>query len=80
LARIVADHLDDRWADRPVRISARPARIFRGVGVPALLIYPAAVSDGAAMSALCDEVQATELARNLAFAVDEFLLSMVGGE
>jgi hypothetical protein len=80
LARTVADHLDYRWADRPVRISARPARIFRGVGVPALLIYPAATSDDTAMGALCDEVQATELARNLAFAVDEFLLSMAGGE
>ena len=80
LARTVADHLDYRWADRPVRISARPARIFRGVGVPALLIYPAAVSDDAAMGALCDEARATELARNLAFAVDEFLLSMGGGE
>jgi hypothetical protein len=79
-ARTVADHLDYRWADRPVRISARPARIFRGVGLPALLIYPAAASDDDAMRALCDEAQATELARNLAFAVDEFLLSMVGGE
>ena len=76
----MADHLDYRWADRPVRISARPARIFRGVGVPALLIYPAAVSDDAAMGALCDEARATELARNLAFAVDEFLLSVGGGE
>jgi hypothetical protein len=80
LARIVADHLDYRWADRPVRISSRPARIFRGVGVPALLLYPAAASDDTAMRALCDEVQSTELARNLAFAVDEFLLSMAGGE
>ena len=80
LARTVADHLDYRWVDRPVRISARPARIFRGVGVPALLIYPAAASDEVAMGALCDEMQATELARNLAFAVDEFLRSTAGGE
>jgi hypothetical protein len=80
LARIVADHLNDRWADRPVRVSGRPARIFRGVGVPALLIYPAAASDETAIAALCDEAQATELARNLAYAVDEFLLSTAGGE
>lgn len=80
LARTVAEHLNYRWADRPVRISARPARIFRGVGVPALLLYPAATSDEAAMGVLCDDAQAADLARNLAYAVDEFLLSVAGGE
>jgi hypothetical protein len=79
-ARVVADHLGGRWAERPVRISARPARIFRGVGMPALLVYPAAITDQSAMGALCDEAQTTELARNLAYAVDEFLQTTAGGE
>jgi hypothetical protein len=80
LARTVAEHLGERWADRPVHISARPARIFRGVGVPAILISPAVSGDEEAVRALCDETQCAELARNIAFAVDEFLLSTAGGE
>lgn len=80
LARTVAEHLNYRWADRPIRISGRPARIFRGVGVPAVLISPIALADEDAVRALCDETQSAELARNIAFAIDEFLLSTAGGE
>lgn len=74
LARTIADHLGRRWEDRPVRIAARPARIFRGMAMPGVLIYPAAKGDREATDALCDEMKAGDLARNLAFALDEFLL------
>jgi hypothetical protein len=80
LARIIADHLDYRWADRPVRLHERPSRIFRGLGLPAVLVYPAAANDELALAALCDSVQAGELARNIAFAIDEFLLMRAGEE
>ena len=80
LARLIADHLDYRWADRPIRIHARPARIFRGLGVPGVILYPAAIDDDAALRALCDQTEVGELVRNLAFAIDEFLLGQAGLE
>lgn len=78
LARVMADHLDYEWEGRPVRIHARPSRIFRGIGAPAVLVYPAAATDDQGLRALCDSLRAADLARNLAFAIDEYLLSRVG--
>jgi hypothetical protein len=76
LARTMAEHLSFQWEGRPLRIMPRPARIFRGMAMPGVLLYPAAATDAGALNALCDETKSAELARNLAFALDEFLLGL----
>ncbi len=73
MARTMADHLGYVWAGRQVRIVQRPARIFRGLAMPAVLLYPVVTGDKDGTASLCDPLQAGELARNLAFALDEFL-------
>lgn len=78
LARTMAEHLNYEWEGRPVRIASRPARIFRGLAMPAVLVYPSVDGDAQIRDALCDDLRASELARNLAFALDEFLLGLAG--
>ncbi len=73
LARSIDDHLGHSWSDRPVEITSRPARIFRGLAMPAVLVYPVVLDDKEGIDALCDPTKSDDLAKNIAFAVDEFL-------
>lgn len=74
LAGILADHLEGELKFRPVRRVSRPARVFRGVGMPAVLIYPAVEADRTGLRALSAPDQVEGVARSLAFGIDEFLL------
>ena len=76
LATTLAEHLGGSWSGRTIRIASRPARVFRGIAVPAVLIYPAQVGDSDAEAALADTASSGELSRNLAYALDEFLVGL----
>ncbi len=76
LARNIADHLAYQWEGRPVRIVRRPARVFRGLAMPAVLLYPASTGDRLGVEAISDPLKSAELARSMAFAIDEFLLGL----
>ncbi len=75
LAQTIADHLRSEMGDRPVRVVGRPARVFRGVASPAVLLYPASRLDESDLESLADPDRIRRTARSLAFGIDEFLLS-----
>lgn len=75
LAQSLADHLASEMADRRVRIWKRPARIFRGVAIPAVLLYPACEGDQAGIAELSSPENVLRAARTIAFGIDEFLLA-----
>lgn len=79
LANTLAEHLEADLKFRPVRSVARPARVFRGVAMPAVLVYPAVEADEAGLRALSSRSQIEEVARSLAFGIDEFLSARRGG-
>ncbi len=73
LARLLAAQLKGELRFRPVRTVQRPARIFRGLSMPAVLIYPAVRADEKGRRALADRDQVELVAKSLAFGIDEFL-------
>ncbi len=73
LARTLSEHLGHDWEGRPVRITSHPARVFRGVDMPAVMISPGLAEDLEALDLMCDPDALQRLVRNLSFGIDEFL-------
>lgn len=78
LAQTLAEHLGVELSDRRIRVTSRPARIFRGMSMPAVLLYPLAMGDAQGASALSEHEELLRTARSLAFGVDEFLIAHPG--
>lgn len=73
LARTLSEHMGHEWEGRPVRIACHPARVFRGLDMPAVIISPGLVDDVQTLDLICEYEALQRLVRNLAFGVDEFL-------
>lgn len=73
LARTLSEHMGHEWEGRPVRITSHPARIFRGVDMPAVMISPGLAEDLEALDLMCDPEALRRLVRDLSFGIDEFL-------
>ncbi|MEZ4652366.1 MAG: hypothetical protein R3E12_01860 [Candidatus Eisenbacteria bacterium] len=73
LSRSIEDHLHSDLPLLSVRSTSRSARIFRGLAMPAVLIYPALASDETSLRALGSRDQIQQVARSLAWGIDEFL-------
>lgn len=73
LAELVASRVRGELQFRPVRTMARPARVFRGLSMPSLLVYPTTGADASGLRALADPEQITLVGRALADGIDDFL-------
>ena len=73
LADAMATQLRADLQFRPVRTMARSARIFRGLSMPSVLIYPTTSADDAGIRALSASDQVTLVGGSLASGIDEFL-------
>ena len=73
LAGELAESLSESLKFRPVRTIARPARIFRGLSMPAVLLYPAVQADRTGLRALSDREQVDLVAESLAEGIRDFL-------
>ncbi|MEZ4650702.1 MAG: hypothetical protein R3E97_18355 [Candidatus Eisenbacteria bacterium] len=73
LAEAMATQLRADLQFRPVRTMARSARIFRGLSMPSVLIYPTTVADNAGLRALSASDQVALVGGSLASGIDEFL-------
>lgn len=73
LASNLADHLRSDLPLLSVRTTSRSARIFRGLAMPAVLIYPARSGDENRLRALSSRDQIELVAKSLAWGIDEFL-------
>ena len=78
LAQTLADHLGVEMGSRRLTVLSRPARIFRGMSMPAVLLYPLSLGDADGVAALSDRDLLERTARSLAFGLDEFLLAHPG--
>jgi hypothetical protein len=73
LADLMSNQLEADLQFRPVRTMARSARIFRGLSMPAVLIYPAPAADAVGLRALSAPDQVELIGKSLAAGIDEFL-------
>ena len=73
LASNLVDHLRSDLPLLSVRTTSRPSRIFRGLAMPAVLIYPARTGDENNLRALSSRDQIELVAKSLAYGIDEFL-------
>lgn len=73
LSRNLEDHLRSDLPLLSVRATSRPSRIFRGLAMPAVLIYPALAGDESNLRALSSRDQVELVAKSLAYGIDEFL-------
>ena len=73
LADLMSQRLEADLQFRPIRTMARSARIFRGLSMPSVLVYPATVADAAGVRALSAPDQVELVGKSLAAGIDEFL-------
>ncbi|MBK8231981.1 MAG: hypothetical protein IT349_07865 [Candidatus Eisenbacteria bacterium] len=78
LAQTLADHLGVEMSTRRLRVISRPARIFRGMNMPAVLVYPLSSGDAAGARELSQSEMLSRTARSIAFGLDEYLLAHPG--
>lgn len=71
LASTIASHLETLLAPEPVVTGRRPSRWLEGLTMPAVLIYPALVTDPISLERLMDPEKRAALARAIAFGISE---------